>query len=167
MGTATCQNRTDFKHVIWVFVSQLRVAKGQIASYGAFLYQNNCLGESLQRRALAVGGGIYRLQQPLHKHKGSVLLHTLQHSHRWKHRLKSRWVSSTGQTRSEAKTTACVAKTSAAFLLLLCFIVIERWGLDKLQVKDDWPHPFIWCRLMSWKVTNYESTLMINAHICW
>ena len=34
-------------------------------------------------------------------------------SHRWRHHFKQ--VSSTGQTRSEAKTTACFAKTSAVF----------------------------------------------------
>lgn len=53
-GHNSCQNGTDPKHVIWLFVSRLRVAKGQIASYGAFLYQNNCLGESLQHRTFAV-----------------------------------------------------------------------------------------------------------------
>ena len=50
----TCQSQTDFKHVI-VFVSQLTVAEGQVVSYGAFLYQNNCLCESLRHRAFAVG----------------------------------------------------------------------------------------------------------------
>lgn len=34
-------------------------------------------------------------------------------SHRWRHRSKE--VSSTGQDRSEAKTTACLVKTSAVF----------------------------------------------------
>lgn len=82
-------------------------------------------------------------------------------SHRWRHHFKK--VSSTGQTRSKAKTAACLAKTSAVFS---SFLLLARWGL---QVKDGGPQPFNRCSLWSWKVKRMKEvcTLMINGRICW
>lgn len=45
------------------FVSQLRVAKGQIASYGPvffFSHQNNCLGESQRHKEPFAAGEVFR-----------------------------------------------------------------------------------------------------------
>lgn len=55
------------------FVSQLRVAKGQIASYGPiffffFLYQNNCLGESQRHKEPLAAGEVFR-EKRLSAHK--------------------------------------------------------------------------------------------------
>lgn len=74
------------KHAIWGFVSQLTVEKGQIASYGVFLYQNNCLSESLQQRAFAAGE-VFRERTSAQTQK-QPLFYSLQCRHGWKHHLE-------------------------------------------------------------------------------
>lgn len=104
------------KHAIWGFVSPLTVEKGQIASYGVFLYQNNCLSESLQQRAFAAGE-VFRGRTSAQTQKQPLLFPSMPSWVKAPFRERTR-VSSTGQTRRSAKTATCVAKTSRLFPFL-------------------------------------------------
>ena len=136
----TCQNQTDFERVIWVFGSQLRVAKGQIASYGAFLYKNKCLSESPQRRAFAVVEVFTDYNNLCANTK--LVSSYIQCSHRWKHHLKKE-LSIFNRTDPEQSQNNSLCSLRQVLFFLLSFIVIERRGLDDLQVRHDWPHLFI------------------------